>query len=883
MNKSLLTKANILIFFSIVFLLILSTGCSNNLLDMYSGNGYSVSGTVTDASGTIPVEDVTVTLVDAYGVAPVTTGADGTYSFKDVPPGSYEIRSEKGGYYVFPEYQALTIDGKTDPLNSRLSVVTVKYSNRDNIDMVAINTSAITIPLVQGSGAKSPFEGMDVAGLTGVVTKVTYKSYHFLYDTEIYDGTTAPQYVGEDGFYLQAIGADKDGDPATSDAIFVNTHNPVFSDSKWLESVPTDIREGDVVSVSGTVTEYLPADRFGNSDGHLTVTQITNPTAFHVLENGVNKTAALPTPVTLTNTAGKYTDLERSLPWEIDGPDGILEAITLYESLEAMLVKVDNPLVVGGAYYNVTGVLADNGQQDGVDNKDRTATGGIHINEGLDFNPEIIYADYMAADWVTFDPLCQQGDLLKNDAGINSLTGVVDYTGNAIYWISPLITTGYHANFDFDPGVVSAEVNDSNFQDPGDPRMNSYNTAANDPLYYAPFTSVLSTTNNGFTQNSDYLTVAEYNIENFDNEGSLYDKAANIARNMVHNMGAPDIITVTEMGDQNDSSGLGNVMYENQTNSYYIEDGCVSAVGNYKALISEINKIDSSLNYDFREIAPLDANDGGKPGTNIRTGFLFNKDRVTFVDRGTPTNTIDTIVPDGESIYDTTLELDESTFPVVYPSNTAELLATGATSVTRDSSGNVHLTQSPGRLQGRAFGYGTRKSLVGEFSFNGHTVFVIVNHFKSKRGDSTIYGTQQPPIMGSEYKRGEQAMIVNNFVDEILSYDSSANIIVTGDFNDFQFSSVLKKLSGVYAGSQVLWNMSEEFLPIEEQYTYSYKGNYQQLDHIYASKNLMDNHIPAGLTDPVWIGHINSHFNMMNHYEFSDHDPIVAVYELPQE
>ncbi len=875
MKKKFFTKANILILSGLVLFTLLFTSCENGFLNAVNlGSAFDISGNVTDTSGTA-IEGVEITLIDAPGVDTVTTDSSGNYTLHSVPAGSYAISAKKGGLYVYTEYKALAIDGSEDLLQSTSSLITIKYMDLENINFNGISTSDITIPVIQGSGAKSPLEGEYVSGVVGVVTKVTYKLPHFLYDTTTYIGTTVPQYVGADGFYLQATGAADDGLTATSNAIFVSTHNPNFEDSKWLDTVSGNIKEGDVVSVSGVVTEYLPVNRFGSSDGHLSVTRINNPTVFHVLENGVNKTEALPIPVSLTNTTGKNSATERSLPWEVSDASGLGHAITLYESLEGMLVVVNDPLVVGGSYYNVAGVLADNGQQDGVDNINKTETGGIHINVGMDFNPEIIYIDYTSADWYYGDKLCQQGDLLKNDNGDNTLTGVIDYTSEAIYWISPLLTTGYHGNFDFDQGVISTVINSGTIDDykldpnegalrtnSADPRMKEYNKAGNSTMYFSPFTSVLSTSNNGFTQNSNFLTVAEYNIENFDNLGSYNFKAEKIAGNMVYNMGAPDIITITEMGDENDSSG--SIFYDNQTGSYYMPDGSVSSAGNYKAIINAINKLDPSLNYDFRDIAPEDGKDGGKPGTNIRVGFLFNKDRVNFIDSGIPTNSV------------------EET-PVTYPSEASENLARSETGVFTDEAGEVHLLQSPGRIQGSIFNY-SRKSLVGEFEFNGHNLFVIVNHFKSKRGDSTLYGTQQPPIMGSEYTRGQQAELVNDFVDSILSINGNANIIVTGDFNDFQFSTVMKKLSGEYGGRKVLWGMAEKFLPVEKQYSYSYKGNYQQLDHIYASKNLMDNHDAASLTNPpVWIGHINSHFSMNNHFEFSDHDPIVAAFKMVQE
>jgi hypothetical protein len=42
--------------------------------------------------------------------------------------------------------------------------------------------------------------------------------------------------------------------------------------------------------------------------------------------------------------------------------------------------------------------------------------------------------------------------------------------------------------------------------------------------------------------------------------------------------------------------------------------------------------------YRFRQINPVDDQDGGEPGGNIRVGLLFNSARVSFIDRagGTP-------------------------------------------------------------------------------------------------------------------------------------------------------------------------------------------------------------------------------------------------------
>ena len=118
--------------------------------------------------------------------------------------------------------------------------------------------------------------------------------------------------------------------------------------------------------------------------------------------------------------------------------------------------------------------------------------------------------------------------------------------------------------------------------------------------------------------------------------------------------------------------------------------------------------------YQYRQIDPVDDQDGGEPGGNIRVGFLFRSDRgLSFVDRPGATSTTATTVVD-------------------HPSG-------------------PHLSFSPGRVdpQDPAF-VDTRKSLAGEFRLHGKKVFVIANHFSSKTADDPLFGRVQPPIRASE-------------------------------------------------------------------------------------------------------------------------------------
>jgi Ca2+-binding RTX toxin-like protein len=195
---------------------------------------------------------------------------------------------------------------------------------------------------------------------------------------------------------------------------------------------------------------------------------------------------------------------------------------------------------------------------------------------------------------------------------------------------------------------------------------------------------------------------------------------------------------------------------------------------------------------------------------------------------------------------------------------------TSTTNTTVGGASDPELSASPGRIidtdlsDGDAFAR-SRKPLVGEFLFNGNTVFAIANHFNSKGGDQPLFGRSQPPILSSEAQRLQQAEIVNNFVESILAKDPNANVVALGDFNDFQFSRPIATLKGDDLNNLI------DTLPQNEQYTYVFEGNSQVLDHILVSDNLLTN--AAGTIDVV---HINAEFTD----QVSDHDPLVSRFNL---
>ncbi|TQL23200.1 endonuclease/exonuclease/phosphatase family protein [Streptomyces sp. SLBN-134] len=174
------------------------------------------------------------------------------------------------------------------------------------------HADGVRIHDIQGSTRTSPLAGKQVTDVTGTVTGVrTYGSSR--------------------GFWIQD--PTPDADPATSEGVFVFTG-----------STPKGVAVGDAVTVSGTVTEYVPG---GTSSGNQSLTEITRP-AFTVLSSGNPLPAA--TVLDARSVPAAYA------PAGDPAAGGSVNALPLrpaeyaldlYESLEGMNVEVSDTRVVG--------------------------------------------------------------------------------------------------------------------------------------------------------------------------------------------------------------------------------------------------------------------------------------------------------------------------------------------------------------------------------------------------------------------------------------------------------------------------------------------------------------------------------------------------------
>lgn len=276
-----------------------------------------------------------------------------------------------------------------------------------------------------------------------------------------------------------------------------------------------------------------------------------------------------------------------------------------------------------------------------------------------------------------------------------------------------------------------------------------------------------------------------------------------LAQSIKNDLKMPDILTVLELQDNDGKT----------------DSGTADASKSAQRLIDAV-KAESGVTYNFVNINPEYNKDGGQPGANIRVAFFYNPNRVTLKS-GAPMGTSSKAVgwKDG------------------------------------------HLTLNPGRIDptNPIYDY-TRKPLAAEFEFQGKNVVVVANHLNSKRGDDPLYGQHQPVRLRSEEKRLQLAENIKAFVEEGIKQNPNLNIVLTGDFNDFEFSPVIKKLEG----SDMVNLVGRH--DIADRYAYFYQGNSQVLDNIIVSKNLAQN-------AKFDIVHVNSSF-MVEHGRVSDHDPL---------
>jgi predicted extracellular nuclease len=315
---------------------------------------------------------------------------------------------------------------------------------------------------IQGTTRTSPLAGQQVTGVEGIVTGV--RTY------------------GSRGFWIQDPKAD--ADPATSEGVFV------FTSSRPTVSV------GDAVTVSGTVSEFVPG---GTSSGNQSVTQITRPT-ITVVSTGNAVPAA--TVIDAKSVPSRYA------PAGDTAAGGSVNGLTLapaqyaldfYESLEGMNVRVTDTRVVG-ATDPFTELWVTVKPRENANRRGGTVYGSYTSQNTGRLQIQSLGA---VADF----PKANVGDVLKGTSA-----GPLDYN-----------------------------------------QFGGYTLVANQIGTLEQGGLERETTRK---QKRGELAVATYNVENLDpSDATFADHAAAI----VHNLQSPDIVTLEEIQDNNGATNDGTV------------------------------------------------------------------------------------------------------------------------------------------------------------------------------------------------------------------------------------------------------------------------------------------------------------------------------------
>lgn len=156
----------------------------------------------------------------------------------------------------------------------------------------------------------------------------------------------------------------------------------------------------------------------------------------------------------------------------------------------------------------------------------------------------------------------------------------------------------------------------------------------------------------------------------------------------------------------------------------------------------------------------------------------------------------------------------------------------------------------------------SRPPLVAELMVDGNPMTIVVNHWKSKRG-----GEAETAVW-----RLTQAQSLAQWVAHRLQEDPQANIVVLGDFNDYEQSPPLITLASTGLTNVLL------SVPDEVRYSFVFSGVSQLIDGVFVSPALL-----AGVQEAT-ILHTNADYpdtwleDSQTLFKATDHDiPLVVI------
>lgn len=530
------------------------------------------------------------------------------------------------------------------------------------------------------------------------------------------------------------------------------------------------VNVGDYISLSGNITEY----RSSAYPDYFHLTELEYPTNIVVLSsnNTVN-------PVVLGKDRSpptqKFSALDKGHDGFLSVPNNSSRINTVNAALQPDNYGLDFWQSLEGQLVTIPKPTAvafttSYGEFWAVGNWKKTGVnsrGGITLNFGQDGVP-----DGNPEAIFIGSPL----DKTKNPqtavgVGLTDITGVVTYQ-YGYYYVLPLTA----------PQIIST------------------------PSANIPATTLTSSTRDLCT-----VTFGDYNVQNMPPTGAHLPA---VAAHIVNYLKTPDIMFIQEVQD----------------NSGAKDDGVVDANVTLTNLVNSIASL-SNVTYKFASINPIDGQDGGVPGGNIRVAYLYRPEKLELVGGSPAGGSLDKTVVQGTLF-------------------------------------NPKLNFNPGRIDPTNTAWNSsRKPLVAHWAVGPlkSSLFTVNVHLASKGGSTTTNGDARPPVNSPIQARTNQISTIATFIKSLLQKNPLANIVIAGDFNEFiQTRSVYKPFTPILSDID-----DAAGIPELERYSYVYDQNSEQLDHAFISlalrlKKVEFEHIHAN----TWAPNSKS--------QVSDHDPSVG-------
>ncbi|KAI0518342.1 Endonuclease/exonuclease/phosphatase [Xylaria bambusicola] len=334
------------------------------------------------------------------------------------------------------------------------------------------------------------------------------------------------------------------------------------------------------------------------------------------------------------------------------------------------------------------------------------------------------------------------------------------------------------------------------------------------------------------------ITVGGYNIENFSPKD--VDHVTAVATHIVEYLKTPDLLILQEVQDNNGATN----------------DGTVDSGLTLAALADAIADL-SNVVYNYTYVNPIDGENGGAPGGNIRNAYLYRPNVLQL--QGGSTAMAGDAVTANEVLKGPKLKYNPG---LIDPNNAAWL----------DSRKPLvaawELVGSQGKPNKPWWDVLGLWDLFGPGKSKGKTLFTVNVHFTSKGGSSSLHGDARPPVNGGVEQRIAQATVAGEFISEILDRDNNALVLTVGDFNEYGFAAPVE----TFAKVSRLRDLDEVAkIPVTERYSYIYDMNTQELDHAFVSKQLGKGAKFEHLHVNTWLAYND---------QVSDHDPSVAKFDI---